>query len=293
MTPNRFDVDKYYYPKAPLLPALLYALCYFLFYYLVRTLIYRCAYIYFLSANAGNIEAAAEMYYESANMIAFLSGIIILAFLAVFFSFRKKKLSQAFYLNKTRASTALICFFTGIFLNFMTTLIISYLPESLLESYSDASSGAMQGHTVWYIFAAVIMAPILEEVIFRAMMLSRISTATGNVIAIILSSVIFGVVHGHIVWSTYAFVLGAFLGTVFVRTRSVKASIITHFGFNLVSLLSYIDIESMPQTYQMLYQTLLSLCYSLSVPISIAFIIILFHETADTSSRMPVGFNEE
>lgn len=293
MSPNKFDVNKHYYPKAPLLPALLRALCYFLFYYVTRMVVYNGAAIFFVSRCDGDLEAANEMYSQSTNMLSFISGVIILALLALFFSTRKKKLSKEFYLNKTRFSTALICFFAGISLNFTTTLIMSYLPQSLLESYGEASSAAMDGHAVWYILAAVIMAPILEEVIFRAMMLTNISTATGNVLAILLSSAIFGIVHGHIVWSTYAFVIGCFLGTVFVRTRSVIASILTHLAFNSVSLISLINTDAMSQTAQAVYYTFLSLCESLSVPLSITLIIILFHETADVSSKMPVGFNEE
>ncbi len=292
MSPNNMEINKHYYPKAPLLIALLYALCYFLFYYTVRVVIFRAAYIYYITVCGGDLEAGAELYYENANMLSIVSGVIILAMLAAFFLFRKKDPIKAFYLNKTRASTMLICFFAGISLNFLTTLVISYLPESLLESYGEAASTATQGDTVWYILAAVIMAPILEEIIFRAMMLSRISTATGNFLAVIISSAVFGAVHGHIVWSTYAFILGSFLGTVFVRTRSVKASIITHFGFNIVSLISYINVNSMSQIAQAVYQTVLSLCYSLSVPLAITLIIVFLHETADTASRMPVGFEE-
>ena len=234
----------------------------------------------------------AELYYENANMLSFVSGIIILAMLDAFFIFRKKNPIKAFHLNKTRASTMMICFFAGVSLNFLTTLVISYLPEGLLESYGETASAAMQGNTVWYILAAVIMAPILEEIVFRAMMLSCISTATGNFLAVIISSAVFGAVHGHIVWSTYAFVLGSFLGAVFVRTRSVKASIVTHFGFNIVSLISYINVNSMSQMAQAVYQTILSVCYSLSVPLAITFVIIFLHETADTASRMPVGVEE-
>ena len=293
MSPNKYDVNKYYYPKAPLLPALLRAFCFFLFYYLIRFAVYNGAYIFFASSCGGNLEEAEKMYYESANMLSFISGIIILALLAVFFCVRRKKLSKAFYLSKVRFSTATICFFAGISLNFATTLIMSYLPESLLESYGEASSVVTNGHTLWYILAAVIMAPILEEVIFRAMMLSNISTATGNILAVLISSAIFGIVHGHIVWSAYAFVIGCLLGTVFVRTRSVIASILTHFAFNAVSLISYINVETMPQAAQVIYYTALSLCESLSVPLSIALVIILFHETSDVSSKMPVGFNEE
>ena len=291
MSPNHMEINKYYYPKAPLLPALLYAMLYFLFYYIVRVVIFNAAYI-FCVAFCGDVEAGSEMYYENANMLSLVSGIIILAMLAAFFTIRKKKVKKAFYLNKIGASETIICFFAGISLNFVTTLIISYLPEELVASYNEASDSVTDGDTLWYILAAVIMAPILEEIIFRAMMLSRISTATGNTLAVILSSAVFGAVHGHIVWSTYAFILGIFLGTIFVRTRSVKASIVTHFGFNVVSLISYINVESMSQMAQAIYQTVLSLCYSLSVPLSITLIIILFHESADTSSRMPVGFEE-
>ena len=293
MSPNKFDVNKNYYPKAPLIPAFLRALCYFLFYYVVRMVLHNAAYMFFVSRCEGNLDAADELYAQSANMLSFISGIVILAGLALFFAARRRKLSKAFYLNKTRFSTGLICFFAGISLNFTTTLIMSYLPQSLLESYGEASSATTQGHVVWYILAAVVMAPILEEVIFRAMMLSHISTATGNILAIILSSAIFGIVHGHIVWSTYAFVLGCFLGTVFVRTRSIKASILTHLAFNSVSLISFINVDPMPQTAQAIYYTFLSLCESLSVPLSIALILILLHETADSSSKMPVGFDEE
>ena len=293
MSPNKFDVNKHYYPKAPRLPALLRALCFFLFYYVTRMVVYNGAAIFFVSRYGDDIEAANEMYLKSSNMLSVISGVIILALLALFFSARRKKLSKEFYLNKVRFSTAAVCFFAGISLNFATTLVMSYLPQSLLESYGEASSSVMDGHTVWYILAAIIMAPILEEVIFRAMKLTNISTATGNVLAVLLSSAVFGAVHGHIVWSTYAFVIGCLLGTVFIRTRSVIASILTHLAFNSVSLLSYVNVDAMPQNAQALYYTFLSLCESLSVPLSITLIIILFHETADVSSKMPVGFDEE
>ena len=49
MSPNKFDVNKNYYPKAPLLPALLRALCFFLFYYVTRMVIYNGAAIFFVS----------------------------------------------------------------------------------------------------------------------------------------------------------------------------------------------------------------------------------------------------
>ena len=293
MSPNKFVVNKNYYPRADLLPAFLYALCYFVFYYVTRSMVFQISSMVCISVCAGDLEAAQKMYSQSANMLSFIAGVIILVLLTFFFLAHKKRLSKAFYLKKMPFSTALICFFAGISLNFTTTLIISYLPKNILESYGEASSSAMDGPAVWYVLAAIIMAPILEEVIFRAMMLTNISTATGNVLAVLLSSVAFGAVHGHIVWSIYAFVLGCILGTVFVRTRSVLASILTHVAFNSVSLLSYIKVDTMSQSTQVVYYTAKSLCESLSVPLSIVLIIILFYETVDVSSKMPVGFDEE
>lgn len=273
------------YPRENFLIAFIRAIGFFLFYYTVRTVVFTAASIFF-AIKYQNPDRVYEAYMESANTLSFFCAVAIIAGLVLFFALQKKKVSRALYLGKPSVSTVALCFIMGISLNFSTTFIMSFLPKSLLESYSEASSGLGEGSLVWYILAAVIMAPVLEELIFRAMMVSRLSTATGNMLAILLSSAVFGAVHGHIVWSTYAFLLGLLLGVIFVRSRSVVAGIATHLGFNLVSLIA--RVETVPEVLG----NILSVCYMLSIPLSVLLVLIFIKKTSPCASKAPVGIEE-
>ncbi len=273
------------YTRENFLIAFIRAIGFFLFYYTVRTVVFTSASIFF-TIKYQDIDDALAVYMESANALSFFCAILIILGLCAFFKYQKKSVSTSLYIGNPDISTIALCFIAGISLNFSTTYIMSFLPKSLLESYSETSSGLSEGSLLWYILAAVIMAPILEELIFRSMMISRLSSATGNTLAVILSSAVFGAVHGHIVWSTYAFLLGLLLGFVFVRTRSVTVSIAMHLGFNLVSLISRID--TFPETLI----NILSLCYLVSLPISALLILIFIKKTSSYASKTPIGIEE-
>ncbi len=277
------------YPRENFLISFIRAIGFFLFYYTVRTVIFNAAYVA-LVLRYRNSDDAYAAYLENANMLSFFSGIVIISLLVLFFALQKKKISPSLYLGRPSASTLVLCFFTGIVLNFATTYIMSFLPEKLLNSYGEAASELTNGSTLWYILAAVIMAPVLEELIFRAMMVTRFSTATGNALAVVLSAAVFGAVHGHIVWSSYAFIIGLLLGTVFVRSRSVIASITVHLGFNLVSLLP--QASGFSEKGAEIYSSLLAVCYLISIPLSVALIILFIKKSKATASQTPIGLEK-
>lgn len=277
------------YPRENFLLAFIRAIGFFLFYYTVRTVISNAAYVLFV-IKYKNPDDAYGAYLKSANMLSFISGIVIIFFLVIFFASQKKRIAKALYLGRPSVFTVLLCFFIGFILNFATTYIMSFLPEKLLDSYGEAASNLTNGSTLWYILAAVIMAPILEELIFRAMMVSRFSTATGNTLAVVLASAVFGAVHGHIVWSSYAFIIGLLLGLIFVRSRSVAVSIAAHLGFNLVSLLP--DTDGLSEKAAQIYNNSISACYLISVPLSVVLIIFFIRKTKDSASNIPIGIEE-
>ncbi len=273
---------------APML-FVLFGLGYFLAYNVIRNFIAETVFLYYYGATGMDEMKAYELYYEKANMLSVFSGLIILAMLTVFFSVRKKKLTNALCIKKTRFGLLTICFFLGISLNFTTNLVLSLLPAGVLGDYTESASQMSNGPMVWYILAAVVVAPIIEEVVFRSLILARFSRATGNMIAILLSSLIFGLVHGQIVWICYAATLGLVLGVIFVRTRSLLACIVTHMGYNLVSLLSYIDVEKMSQSVRMIYEIVNTLVFSLAVPLAIALFLVFVHESSDSAKKEAVG----
>lgn len=73
----------------------------------------------------------------------------------------------------------------------------------------------------------VIAAPIMEEYIFRKLLIDR-TVKYGEGLAIVLSGVMFGLFHGNLNQFVYALILGCFYGFIYVRTRNVLHTILMH-----------------------------------------------------------------
>lgn len=85
---------------------------------------------------------------------------------------------------------------------------------------------------------AVGIAPVLEELLFRGILLPWLRRVLGAWPAIVLSSVIFAAAHSD-AWPAPIplFILALFLGYLAYRTTSLVASITLHATFNAVSML--------------------------------------------------------
>ena len=117
---------------------------------------------------------------------------------------------------------------------------MSALPEEWLESYGEASSSIGTGGLIG-VAATVLVAPVVEELIFRGLMLNRLRMVMPGWVAVLLSSAVFGACHGNPVWFGYAFALGAFFGFLDLRANSVLPSILGHLAFNAISqILSFV-----------------------------------------------------
>ena len=84
------------------------------------------------------------------------------------------------------------------------------------------------------IMIPVVIGPILEELVFRKLMLDRIR-AYGEKTAIIFSAFCFGLFHGNFTQFLYAACVGLFLGYVYCKTGKVLHTIIMHMLLNATS----------------------------------------------------------
>jgi membrane protease YdiL (CAAX protease family) len=76
---------------------------------------------------------------------------------------------------------------------------------------------------------------LIEEMIFRGLLLRGLDRATGSVLALVLSSVVFALAH-HVYAPTpliFHAAVGAFVGTAFLYTRRLWLSVGVHAGINL------------------------------------------------------------
>ena len=84
----------------------------------------------------------------------------------------------------------------------------------------------------WLILCVVIIAPIIEEILFRQLLLENL-LPYGTCKAVLLSGVLFGVMHLNAEQSLYSIFVGSIFGAVVVRTGEVKYAIYLHMMTNL------------------------------------------------------------
>ncbi|HRI82431.1 MAG TPA: type II CAAX endopeptidase family protein [Opitutaceae bacterium] len=108
--------------------------------------------------------------------------------------------------------------------------LLSNLPGNpLLESVLD-----FEGQPWAVSFLAVVLAPVGEEILFRAVILAGLLRTLRPRSAIVLSAVLFAAAHANLAQLPVSLVLGLTLGWIFVRTRSIGLCITLHLLHNAI-----------------------------------------------------------
>jgi membrane protease YdiL (CAAX protease family) len=87
-------------------------------------------------------------------------------------------------------------------------------------------------------FKVAIVAPIVEELIFRGLILHGLRRNYNAIVAVIISALLFAFIHLNPWQFPATFVLGLLLGWIMVRTRNILLAIIGHSINNLLVLLT-------------------------------------------------------
>lgn len=74
-----------------------------------------------------------------------------------------------------------------------------------------------------------LVAPIFEEIVFRGIILDGLLIKYSPKKAIIISALIFGVIHGNFDQGVNAFLIGIILGIIYFKTKSLLPGILIHF----------------------------------------------------------------
>ncbi len=181
-----------------------------------------------------NWEAAEQLsgvLYESAMLFTAVSGLLAIGVILLFYRIRRKKLGDALWLRRVEGPGLLSGAALAPALYLAVTVAMMALPEAWLDSYAEASSGVSGGGVIG-IVAVVLVAPVVEEFIFRGLIMTRLAQAMPGWLAAALSAAIFGLCHGHPVWFAYTFVLGVLFGLMDLQLGSIWPSILAHMVFN-------------------------------------------------------------
>ena len=108
-----------------------------------------------------------------------------------------------------------------------------------LDRHRDAAT------IVLFVIGAVILAPLVEELLFRGVLLRALLRKVDPAVAVLVSAVIFALVHYIGDPNTLPFLpalagLGAVLAVTALRTGDLSASIFIHAGFNLTTTILFL-----------------------------------------------------
>ena len=154
------------------------------------------------------------------------------------------RLSEVVHFKKPQKGTFLpsMLIAAGIcgFSNIASSLMLSFI-GGLGVKIPDAGAAPTLpanpfGIAVTFI-GTVILAPLVEEFAFRGVVLGSLRKY-GDGLAITLSALLFGLVHGNLRQIPFAFLSGLVLGFITVKSGSLWVSIIAHLFNNGVAFLS-------------------------------------------------------
>lgn len=124
-----------------------------------------------------------------------------------------------------------ICFI-GMIVGLVIHLLLT-LPFGVnMNDTSALGAIMMSSDAFWRIFTVGICAPIVEELIFRKLLIDRMAKY-GEFTAIMMSGLMFGLFHGNFQQAFFATGLGMFWAFIYLRTGKVWHTIAMHMTINL------------------------------------------------------------
>lgn len=90
------------------------------------------------------------------------------------------------------------------------------------------------------IFFTLIVAPVIEEIIFRGLIFQSLRQKMNLKMAVILGALIFGLWHINLYTALCAFFMGIILSIFYMQYKSIFVPIIIHIGANAIGLLGMI-----------------------------------------------------
>ncbi len=110
--------------------------------------------------------------------------------------------------------------------------IIQPMFPKVFEEYGETMEGLLGSNLLLVLLYTLLVAPIVEELIFRGVTLYRAGKVLPFMGANLLQAMFFGIYHQNLIQGIYAFVMGYVLGLVYRRYRTIYAPIILHILIN-------------------------------------------------------------
>lgn len=155
--------------------------------------------------------------------------------------------------NKSYIRNILLLFLFGSFSTIVIQSIVYLLNMNLLhirdvnskDSFENLIKNLIKSNNMQNIiilltivFFSGIVGPVIEEIIFRGLILQSLRQKMDSKIAIVIGSLIFGLWHINLYTALCAFLFGIILSIFYIRYNSIFVPIVIHIGANIFALIN-------------------------------------------------------
>ncbi len=168
--------------------------------------------------------------------------------------------------------------------NYIATYVSYFLEE---QGWSRPMSPQLLENTpeslLLNLLAIAVLPALLEEMVFRGYVL-RAFRPYGDWFAVMISALLFSLMHGNILQIPFALLVGILLGWLYVMTENIWIPVAVHFANNAMSvLLEYFSFGMLAET-QSLYVSMVFLVIGVVGAVSL---LILFVRGSDLFRSLP------
>lgn len=132
--------------------------------------------------------------------------------------------------------TIILLLIVGIINQYLLTNLfnVEIKPQEILEKFKELEKTY---EIIIFGISSVVIAPLYEELLFRGIIFPKLIQKTNFLTALILSSLIFAILHFHLSALLPLFSLSLILSLIYLQTLSLWPCIFLHALFNLISII--------------------------------------------------------
>ena len=184
--------------------------------------------------------ALINKIYSLKSVMSIISTVLVIGVTALIFLFSGMDAKNILGMRKPKKNFVWLSYFGGIFTGVSLSALITFIPmpESWIEANGEAVGAVTQGNTVLVLLSVFITAPLLEEFVFRGLMMGFIKKYWALAPAVILPAVVFGIIHGNILQGLYTFAAALVFSYFRIKGNSFWCAFTAHCGFNMSNILT-------------------------------------------------------
>ena len=182
-------------------------------------------------------------FYSTDGNLWIQAGAMFLATALPFFIYlvmKRGRMAQFLRFEKVGVLNSVLLIFAGYFICFLGNYL-GAMVSSVFESLGDQNLGlptnSSNSTAFLSIFVVAVLAPIIEEFVFRGVILSSLRRF-GTGFAVVTSAIIFGLVHMDLATVAFALPAGLVFGYIYVKTNNLWIAIAIHSVNNLIAIVS-------------------------------------------------------